>query len=309
LVAGGAAVFALVAVVSVAQSSQGWWAVGLLSASVAVLLWKARPDRPREQQLAKALDRLASRGGLVIQLTSHTADSIGRAGSAYAAIARSDTSDVLLAQADEPASVLAVARYWQLELGAPLLAGWGLTQADLEAVAHDRPFPTARVDYLGRSQHGATGNAVGLLCSAIALAILVGSVAILRQDAPSTLSLVLFGVGLGVLLLLAAATHTDVTRILLHDRLEVERRCLGFKLGGLKLPSSALRLLRIVSPEGNHGRHLLIASSEGFGAIECAAELETSFRDPVVDLPLPLSGPPPQREEHTAPIVSGEAMP
>jgi len=272
-----------------------------------VLGWKARPERPQERQLAKALDGLASRGGLVIQLTAQSADSIGRAGSAYAAIARSDVGDVLLAHADEPASVLAVARYWQLKLGAPLLPGWGLTQGDLEPMALDRAVATARVDYLGPSQHGATGSAIALLCSAVALALLVGSVAILRQQPPSLLSLVLFGVGVGVLLLLAAATGTDVTRIVLHDVLEVERRCLGFRVGGLELPSSTVQLLRIVSPEGKHGRHLLLASSGGFWAMECPAELETTFRDPVVSVRAPLNGPPPQREE-PAPIVSAETM-
>lgn len=308
LVAGVGAVFVLVALVSAAQTSHGWWAVLFLSGGVGVLAWRARPERPRERHLAKAVDRLLSRGDLVIQLTSRTATSIGRAGSAYAAVARSDAGEVLLAQADEPASVLAVARYWQLDRGVPLLPGWGLTQADLEPIALDRSVATARVDYLGPSQHGATGSAIALLCSAIALTLLVGSVALLRQDPPSTLSLVLFGVGVGLLLLLAAATRTDITRILLHDALEVERRCLGFRVGGLELPSAAVRLLSIVSPEGKHGRHLLLASSAGFWAIECPAALETSFRDPVVSHRVPLNAPPPQREEPTAPIVSAETM-
>src|SRR5687768_15135513 len=149
LVAGVAAMFVLVALVSAARTSHGWWAVLLLSVSVGVLAWKARPERPRERDLAQALDRLRCRGGLVIQLTSRNAASIGRAGSAYAAVARSDAGELLLAQADEPASVLAVARYWQLELGAPLLPGWGLTQGDLEPLALDRSVATVRVDYLG----------------------------------------------------------------------------------------------------------------------------------------------------------------
>jgi len=288
------------------QSSHGFWTVVVLLGAAGVLGWQARPRRPRAEQVAQALRSLSSRGPLAIHLTSRAAAGIGRAGTAYAAVARSAAGEVVLALAGTPAPVLAVARHWQAEFGVPLLPGWGLTKADVEALDGKRSLSLARVSYSGPSQHGASGGSVSLVCSALAILLLAGSVAIFRADPSSAISLVLLGVGVSLLAALAAATRSDVTRIVVQDGVEVERRCLGFDLGSLRLPLDAVRVLSVVSPDGRHGRHLLLATNEGFGAIECPAALAWVVQGPVVAIRPPQ--PPPQREERPPRIVGGSGL-
>jgi hypothetical protein len=290
------------------QSGYGAGTVIVLLGAAGILGWKARPHHLSAARLARALETLSSRGPLVIQLVPRTAADIGRAGLAYAAVARSDAGEVVLAHATEPAGVLAVARYWQTRLGAPLLAGWGLTKSDMEALDAKRPTPFVRVSYAGPSQHGAAGSAMALVCSAIALLALAGSVAIFREHRTGVLSLALLGVGVSLLALFAAAARTDVTRITVQDNLEIERRCLRWKLGGIRLPLDEVRLLAVVSPDGKHGRHLMLASDAGFWAIECPATLDLMLQGPVVPLRPVESGQPSQRAERAPRIVSGSRL-
>ena len=301
------------------RSGGGVGAVVMLLGTAAVLGWYARPRRLQPEALTRALEALSRRGPLTLQLTAGAGGGIGRAGLAYAAIARldgarldgarSDAVEVVLAQADEPAQVLAVARYWQRQLGVPLLPGWGLTKAELDALDAKRGVSHARLSYAGPSQHGAGGAVVALACSAIAVLALAGSVAIFRAPPTSLMSLVLLGVGVGLLVLLAAATRSDRTSLVVQEAFEVERRCLGFSLAKLQLPLEELRLLSVVSPGGRHARHLLVGSNQGFWAIECPAKLAPALRDPVVALRTPLSSPSPQQEapqEERAPrVMSG----
>ena len=290
------------------QSSHGVWASVVLFGAAGVLGWKARPRRPQAKRVARALRELSSHGPLAIQLTSHAAEGIGRAGVVYAAIARAEAGEVVLAVAATPAPVLAVARHWQAELGAPLLPGWGLTKSDVESLDGKRPVPVARICYSGPSQHGAGGGAVSLVSSALAILLLAGSVAIFRAHPSSGTSLVLLAVGVSLLLLLAAAMRTDLTCIVVQDSFEVERRCLGFDLGSLRLPLDAVRLFTVVSPDGKHGRHLLLATSEGFWAIECPAALDRVVQGPVVAIRSSLPPLSPQREERTPRIVGGRGL-
>jgi len=290
------------------QSSHGFWAVVILLGAAGVLGWHARPRRPQAERVAQALRALSSQGPLAIHLTSHAAEGVGRAGLAYAAIARSEAGEVVLALAATPAPVLAVARHWQAELGAPLLPGWGLTKADVESLDGKRPVPVARVNYSGPSQHGASGGTVALVCSALATLLLAGTVAIFRAHPSSGVSLVLLAVGVSLLVALAAATRSDVTRIVVQDSLAVERRCLGFDLGSLRLPLDAVRALTVVSPDGRHGRHLLLAATEGFWAIECPIALDRVVRDAVIAIRPPQTPPQPQREERTPRSVGGSGL-
>lgn len=290
------------------QSGYGALTVFVLLGAAGVLGWCSRPRHPNAERLTRSLEALANRGQVVIQLTPRSAAEIGRAGVAYAAVARSDAGEVVLAHATEPASVLAVARYWQTRLGAPLLAGWGLAKSDVEALDAKRPVSLARVSYAGPSQHGASGSAVALVCSALALLALAGSVAVFREHPAGVLSLVLLGVGVSLLALFAAAARTDFTRIAVQDTLEIERVCLRWKLGGIRLPLDEVRLLAVVSPEGKHGRHLLLASSGGFWAIECPAAVEPLARGPVVAIRPPQTGAAAQRAERTPRIVSGSRV-
>ncbi|HEY6722574.1 MAG TPA: hypothetical protein VI197_01045, partial [Polyangiaceae bacterium] len=200
---------AALAVPHATQSGYGVLTVSVLLGVAAILAWCARPKHPAAEHLAHALEGLSRGGPLVIQLGARSAAGIGRAGLAYAAVARSDTGEVLLALATEPARVLAVARYWQTRLGVPLVAGWGLTKSDVDMLDSKRPAPVARIDYAGPSQHGATGSSVSLVVSAIALVALAGSVAVFREHPAGIVSLVLLSVGVSLLVLFAAAARTD----------------------------------------------------------------------------------------------------
>lgn len=297
--------FAAAAVPHASQSVYGAFTVVTLLGIAGILGSQARPRHPKAERLARALEALSSRGPVAIQLSQRPAAGIGRAGLAYAAVARCDTTEVLLAQGTEPASVLAVARYWQTRLGAPLLPGWGLTKSDLEELDAQRGVPLTRISYTGPSQHGVLGSIWSLVCCAIALLGLAGSVAVFREHPAGVLSLVLLSVGVALLALFALAARTDVTRIVVQDTVEVERHCLSFRIGGIRLPLDEVRLLAVVSPSGKHGRHLVLASSAGFWAIECPAPIEPVAQGPVVAIRPSQSGTSPQREEPAPRIVSG----
>ncbi|HEU5074007.1 MAG TPA: hypothetical protein VFU02_07535, partial [Polyangiaceae bacterium] len=299
---------AAVALPHALHSGYGACTVIALLGMAGFLGWQAHPRHLTAHRLEQALTALSAAGPVVIQLTPRTAAGIGRAGLAYAAVARSEAAEVLLAHATEPASVLAVARYWQTRLGVPLLPGWGLTKGDVEALDAKRAVSLVRVSYAGPSQHGAAGSAIALVCSAIALLALAGSVAVFREHPAGVMSLVLLGVGVGLLAAFAVAARTDVMRIVVQDTVEVERRCLRFRLGGIRLPLDEVRLLAVVSPDGKHGRHLVLASSNGFWAIECPAQIEPTARDPVVPIRAALGDAPPQRGERAPRIVSGSRV-
>lgn len=305
LVAFLCAVLAGVVVPHATRSVSGASTLVVLLGMAGALAWYARPRQPDAKRLARALETLSAGGQVVIQLTSLSASAIGRAGIAYAAVARSGATEVVLAQAAEPATVLAVARYWQTRLAAPLLPGWGLGKHQLEALDAERPVPVARINYTGPGQHGAVGTTWSLSCAAVALLALAGSVALFREHPAALISLVLLGIGVSLLVLFALASRTDETRIVIGETLEIERYCLRFKLGGIRLPVAEVRLLAIVSPAGRHGRHLLLGSSAGFWAIECPAAIEPVVRGPVRALRPPQSSTP---SSSTAPLQGGAPL-
>lgn len=299
---------AALAVPHATRSAYGALTVIVLLGVAGVLVSYARPKHPKAEHLERALEALSSRGPVVIQLTARSAAGIGRAGLAYAAVARADAGEVLLAHATEPAGVLAVARYWQTRLGVPLIAGWGLSKSDVDALDAKRSASIARFRYAGPSQHGASGSGVSLVCSAIALLALAGSVAVFREHPAGVLSLALLGVGVSLLASFAAASRTDFTRIAVQDALEVERVCLRRRLRGIRLPVEEVRLLVVVSPGGKHARHLLLASSGGFWAIECPARLDAAAQGPVVAIRPSQNDAASQRAERAQRIVSGSRL-
>lgn len=290
------------------RSGYGALTVMALVGTAGVLVWRSRPHHPKAEHLAQSLPALSSRSPMVIQLTTRDAADIGRAGLAYAAVARSEVGEELLAQATDPARVLAVARYWQAHLGVPLVPGWGLKKSDLDMLDAKRPPLFARLEYAGPSQHGLAGSSVALVSSAIALLAIAGSVAVFRDHPAGVVSLALLGVGVSLLAGFAAAARTDFTRIAVGDSVEIERFCLRRSLGGVRLPLNEVRLLAVVSPEGKHGRHLLLASNQGYCAIECPAFPEPVAQGPVIAIRPSQSDAPPQRAERAQRIVSGSGL-
>lgn len=248
----------------------------LLAAGAVFLLWKARGTTTPLDELERQLDTLAARHPrrLTIQLTHTPADELGTGGNAYAAtVIPPSGAEVPLTRAREPATVLAVARYWQRRLKARLAPGWGLSNEDLAAIDRAPRFTVRPSEHVGPGQDGARAASISLLCCAVALGLLVGTVATLRQRPSSTTSFALFGLGISLLLVLALAAHTDRVRVSIEEGVAIERRCLGFLLRRFRVNGDAIHFLRLVSPEAARGRHLLLATRHGFGAVECQHDL------------------------------------
>lgn len=276
LVAGALLALAILPLLSPAPTPTSRMTVVLFAAAAFLALWKARTPATAPEELARQLDTLAGRHPrrLTIQLTHTTADTLGAAGRAYAAtVVPPSGSEVLLAEAREPATVMAAARYWQRRLNARLAAGWGLSNEDIAAIERPPRIRVLPAEHVGPSQEGALGSVIALLCCAAALGLLVGSVATVRQNPSSPVSLVLLGVGAGLLVLLASATQTDRLRVSIEETVALERQCLGVSLGRLEVSADAIQFLRLVSPEGKRGRHLLLATRHGYGSVECQHDL------------------------------------
>jgi len=247
---------------------------GALLLSAVLVAWFSRPRTLGPDECERLIRELSQRPELtIISLTSSENERRGRAGSGYAAVARvPGARSVVLLEASEPASVLDAALRWQRVYGLALLPGWGLTDTDLKARRAAAASSTPE-RVVGATHSGARAAAVSLVVSAAVLALLVALVATLRDGQLTLTSALLWAFGVGVMLLLALAMLSDQLSVTFGRMLRFERRILGMRVTEQAFPSDALELVRVVSPEGARGRHVLVRSAGSSWAVACSAQL------------------------------------
>ncbi len=263
---------------------------GSLALLVAALgfAWRARPRTRRPEPIRQALGTRASSGDVKsICLTSSRGEFQGRGGTSYAAeLVLAKDERLVFIEAVEPGNVLAVAVAWARDFGVPIEAGWGLGQTEIDALVGERKvrFP-AGTKLSGPSNNGARGAALSLVCAALALSVLVGSVALLRDAEVTTISWGLLAFGVTSLLLLASMTATDRARIVGGSPTVIERSILGVVFRRVELAPESLRWARAVSPRGHGGKHLLLATTDGFLAFRTEESLAQRIEASVVRAP------------------------
>lgn len=263
-------------------TAPGWhWltVIAFMAAGIG-LLWRAWPSAARPEAAEHALACRRRAGSGAIHLTSRAAEARGRAGTSYAAVLVGDGPELVLAESGDPASVLEVAQRCADLLEAPLKPGWGLSQADLDALQAPAPgLPLAPRELCGASQQGTLGIVISLVASAIALSLLVSAVAMLREGTLGLASALLWAGGVLALLGVAQAVRTEQTHVVFGDTVRMERRVLGRLRYRFELDAKALQVLRAVSPDGGYARHLLIAGAGQVAAVQCAQPLARAAED------------------------------
>lgn len=172
-------------------------------------------------------------------------------------------------------------------LDLPVLPGWGLPEHATPWITPAAKAPKARDGASAFAERALTSpfqRIAGLttigggVFTMVAIGIMMTarldrgeSIAPLGVALPVATVLLAFLVGFGVL--------TDRTSITRNGALEVERRALGIRVGGLAIPVERIRQAWAVGPDPAQRRHVLLELDDGPVAFACAGDDAVRFAE------------------------------